>query len=296
MELLRDIAESLRAGLRDLTSQPRYLVYAVLVHVGFLLVLVLSLQWSTVLRPAAPEVSVIQATLVDQAELQRKADEVRQAEARRQAAEAERLRRQREEAEAARAREEQREQEAKQRQEQAARQQAEETRKREEQRQAEARKQQEEARRREEQKAAEAKQAEEARKREQQKAAEAKRQEEEARKRAEEQRAREAQAAAERAREQTEMNKYVTAIQSKVSRNWNKPENWTRGVACTVRVNILPGGEVIAAEITRSCGDPLFDRSVESAVLKAHILPVPSASDPLFDRFRDLEFVFKPEL
>lgn len=292
---LRDIAESFRTGLRTLTAQPRHLVYAVMVHAGFLLALMLSFQWSTIMQPSAPQVDIIEATLVNEAEVQKQIDKLREAENRKREEE-DRLRRQREEArqaQEARKHEEQRQAELK---EQQARQ-AEEMRRREEQRLTEVKKQQEEARKKEEQRQAEAKkQEEEARKREEQRQTEVNRQEEAQRQRAEEQRAREAQEAAQRARrEQTEIDRYVLGIQQQVTRNWNKPENWRKGQECTVRVSIIPGGDVVGVAIVRSCGDPLFDRSVDSAVRKASPLKVPPADNPLFDRFRELEFVFKPE-
>jgi colicin import membrane protein len=57
----------------------------------------------------------------------------------------------------------------------------------------------------------------------------------------------------------------------------------------------MPGGAVMQVRIVAGSGDPMFDSSVEAAVQKASPLPVPSASDPLFDRFRELEFVFNPQ-
>ncbi len=62
-----------------------------------------------------------------------------------------------------------------------------------------------------------------------------------------------------------------------------------------MRVNLIPGGDVIDVRIVRSCGDPVFDSSVERAVYRASPLPVPPADSGLFDRFRELEFVFNPQ-
>ena len=83
-------------------------------------------------------------------------------------------------------------------------------------------------------------------------------------------------------------------IKDKVERNWSKPANAKPGMSCTVFVRLIPGGGVSHVEITKSSGDGIFDSSVERAVRKAEPLPVPP--DPaLFDRFRDVRFVFKPE-
>lgn len=104
---------------------------------------------------------------------------------------------------------------------------------------------------------------------------------------AEERQRREARAAA-------EVEKYRELIRQKVSRNWNRPVGVARGLQCTVRVRVVPGGEVLQATVVRSSGDLLFDGSVESAVHKATPLPLPDAPE-LFEYFRELEFLFRPE-
>jgi colicin import membrane protein len=57
-------------------------------------------------------------------------------------------------------------------------------------------------------------------------------------------------------------------------------------------VRLAPGGNVIAVSILESSGNSAFDRSAEAAVYKAEPLPVPSGN--LFERFRDVNFVFDP--
>ncbi len=303
-----EVATSLRAAIGILTAEPRYLVYALLVHAGFLLMFVLSIEWTSKPIASQPQVDVVQAVVVDETEVQKEIDRLREAETRKQAEEEARLRRQREEAQRA---EQQRNQAEEQRRK------AEEARKREEQRLAETKKQEEQVRRQAEQQRKEAEQQrqaeekrrqEEARKEAERRAEEQKRREEEARRveeqkrqeeaarAAEEQRRRDEAAAAERARrEQSEVERYVEVIRQQVERNWNKPANWTTGVRCTVHVKLIPGGDVVDVRIVRSCGDPVFDSSVERAVYRASPLRVPPADSGLFDRFRDLEFVFNPQ-
>ena len=53
----------------------------------------------------------------------------------------------------------------------------------------------------------------------------------------------------------------------------------------------MPDGEVLSAQVTKSCGSPALDRSVQDAVLRASPLPQPSDKD-VFQN--DLEFIFKP--
>lgn len=91
-----------------------------------------------------------------------------------------------------------------------------------------------------------------------------------------------------------ELNRYIEIIKQKVTRNWLRPTSAVKGLSCTVAVRLIPGGEVLQARVIKSSGDPVFDRSVESAVLKASPLPLPTDSR-MFERFRELKFVFNPE-
>jgi colicin import membrane protein len=86
---------------------------------------------------------------------------------------------------------------------------------------------------------------------------------------------------------------YTAAIQQKVQRNWIRPSVSGSGLSCTVKVRLIPGGDVASVQIVRSSGDPTFDRSVETAVYRAAPLPLPPDS-ALFDRFRELQFIFSP--
>ncbi len=231
-------------------------MYAVLVHVAVIAVLVVGYRWSS--QPDVAPVKVIQAVAVDK-------------------------------------------QPARKTNEQRKRKQADEKKRRQQQQQAKLKKKQEqEAERQRRLKEIERKkQAEAKRKR----LAEAKRKKErERRQKLAEQSLKEQLAAEEKQRQEAaraaralaEADKYKALIRQKVSRNWNRPPGTAKGLQCTVRVKLVPGGEVLQATVVRSSGVPLFDRSVENAVYKASPLPIPS--DPeLFDYFREIEFQFKPE-
>lgn len=128
------------------------------------------------------------------------------------------------------------------------------------------------------------------------------RREAERRRREDEQRLKEMLQAEERQRREAERtaramavaDEYKVLIRQKVSRNWARPAGTGTGVQCLVRVRLAAGGEVLNARVVRSCGSPLFDRSVENAVYKASPLPVPGEPE-LFDYFREIEFLFNPE-
>jgi colicin import membrane protein len=101
-------------------------------------------------------------------------------------------------------------------------------------------------------------------------------------------------AAASAARAGTEIEKYRYLIEQRVSRSWNRPVGVAKGLKCEVHVRLTPSGEVLSANVVRSSGNAVFDRSVENAVYKAEPLPLPG--DPtLFDNFREIRFVFDPD-
>lgn len=129
------------------------------------------------------------------------------------------------------------------------------------------------------------------RERQQQEAEQARREAELQAKLAAESRAREA-AARQTARQQ-EIDKYQGLIKSQITRHWIIPATSRRDRVCTVKVRLIPGGDVVDVQIVASSGDPAFDKSVEKAVYRAAPLPVPADSD-LFDEFREVIFKFRP--
>lgn len=128
------------------------------------------------------------------------------------------------------------------------------------------------------------------------KEAEAKKQQEDEAKRRklEEQRKAEAQMRAdmEAERDATEFDRYVGLITQAVEASWLRPVGVGDGLKCTIRIRMATGGNVIAAEVIQGSGNGAFDRSARQAVLKADPLPVPTSG--LFERFREIDFVFKP--
>ncbi len=96
------------------------------------------------------------------------------------------------------------------------------------------------------------------------------------------------------ARNQGIIDQYKAAIQQAVQNNWLKPPSAQPGMQCTVLVNLIPGGDVAGVRVVVSSGDAAFDRSVENAVRKAAPLPLPPDT-ALFESFRELRFIFKPE-
>lgn len=311
---------------KRVVDSPRFMFYSILVHVIFVAVIVLSLEWQTKPKPVP---HVIQATMIDETKIKAEIEKLRLAdEKKKQLAEAEQKKlddakkaSQKEEqrlAELKKQREAERRklkaEEKKRKSEEDKRKSAEQQRKAEEKKQLDAKNKRiaEEKRIKEQQqaqleklKAEEAalkeKQAREAEERIRQAEARKKQQELE-RIRQEEARIRQEQLAEEQrlldaAREreyQSIVDQHITIIRQKITRTWRPPAGSVAGLACTVRVRIIPGGDVLDVRVIKGSGNAVFDRSVETAVLKASPLPLP-ADRALFDRFRELEFIFDPE-
>jgi len=128
------------------------------------------------------------------------------------------------------------------------------------------------------------------------KADDAKKKQEDAKKKQEDDRVRKE---AEQAREaaaavrQKEFDRYVNAIRVKVEGKTNPPANITGNPEVHVRIKILPGGEVLDAQIVRSSGNPAYDAAVERGIRSASPLPVPDPKSELFPQFRDLILQFR---
>ena len=316
--LIARLFRILPGPLRRLLDSRRNFVYAVIVHVLFLSILVFSYDWSAQPAPSKPKVNIINAVAIDETRVQAEIDKLKKAEAERRKQDDDRQQRVREEEKRLAELQKKKQQEQQRLKEQQKKREAEEKKAKElaQQKKAEAekldklKKQQQEV---EKQRQAEQKRLAEL---EQQRKAEAERQKKEKeeqarleaerkRKALEEKKRQEAEkllqeqmAAEEQAerkqQQDREVDKYVEIIRQKVERNWLRPPGATQGMSCVVSVTLIPGGDVLKAQVTRSSGDPIYDRSVETAVLKASPLPLPPDA-ALFDRFRDLKFVFSPD-
>lgn len=313
---------------KELRKNPRALFYAVLMHVLLFLALVLNLDWKTS-HSGAEQGNVIKAQVVDSAKVQAEVNKLKQAQdnkVRQEEARTAELERAAQQAEQRRAQEEQQLANVKQKQVeeqqnlQNLKQQRIAQQKLTIEREAKLKLQQAEAdkqaklKQQQEAKAAQQRAAVEAKKKTA--ATEAKRKQDEAKQKAAEdkkhqtaaaakqqqeavramqqQMAAEESAAQDSGRNKGVIDQYLAGIKQAVQNNWLQPPSAQSGLQCTVRVNLIPGGDVAGVRIVVSSGDAAFDRSVENAVRKAAPLPLPS--DPgLFENFRELTFVFKPE-
>ncbi len=291
---------------------PRAAVIAVLMHLVIIAFLIVGVDWLE--KPKQPKsgVEVIQARVVDREELkalnkeeEKLAEQKRLAELekKRKAQEQERIRKQKQQ-EAERVKKQQARAKAKKAEKEKARKEAETKRLAQEKKRkaaAEKKRQEEKARKlaaEKKRKAEEAKRLAAEKKRKEAKArakkaaAEKARKEAEAKRRAEEQRRRELEAQRQAEIDARETDRYLVQIQQKINRSWVRPSGIGEGLSCRLRVRLAPGGTVIAVSVLQSSGSGAFDRSATNAVLKADPLPVPGGG--LFEKFRDINFLFDP--
>ena len=94
-----------------------------------------------------------------------------------------------------------------------------------------------------------------------------------------------------------EVASYTDAISAHVGQRWRIPGNYRNrdDITTRVRIQMIPGGEVINVSVVESSGYPDFDESVMNAVKLSSPLPVPDG--PMFNKqFRSLVMEFDPKV
>lgn len=91
-----------------------------------------------------------------------------------------------------------------------------------------------------------------------------------------------------------EVDKYKALIVNAIGRHWILPDNADSSKSSQFRIRLAPDGAVLDVSLTRSSGDPLLDRSAQTAIYKASPLPVPSDAET-FNLFRDISLTVRPE-
>jgi len=299
---------------------PRAFGIAVALHLLVAVFFVVSFDWTSKPEQPEPEVNVVQATAVDESQVLAELAKIREIEARKQKREEDRVKKLESKADKAK-RERQLEQKRiakleaerkkaaeQKRQADKAREQAEQQSK-QAQEKAEIARQEKDRLESERAKAVEAQQQAQAERERLEKEAEAARERakeearkaEAARRKAEDDRLRQQMLDMEAKRLQEQRTKQVNSaiqkgireIQNKIQRTWIRPVSAKAGMSCGVKVRIIPGGNVLNVKITKSSGDGVFDRSVETAVRRAAPLPLPKDAS-MFKHFREIEFTFNP--
>lgn len=88
-------------------------------------------------------------------------------------------------------------------------------------------------------------------------------------------------------------NKYRELILQSIARQWIMPPEINKHLETRLVVYLAPGGMVLQVVITKSSGNPVLDRSAQTAVYKASPLPVPKNN--LFTNFQQINLTVRPE-
>lgn len=289
----------MRPRIRRIGLTSKSLFFAILFHLIVAFLLVINLDWpSHIFSARRPEPAPVQASVVSEKEVQKQMEAIRQKEEAKKQKELE-AQKKLEELLSKKKEEEKRLAEIKQQKEKEQKKAEEIKKKKEQERQELAKIQQQQ----EERKKAEAKAEQQRQEAERKRKAEAERK----RKAAEEKRKKELEAKREREKELQQqleqeqlqrrvnaaLSRYIPIIRKKISKNWN-PVGLQNDIEAHVNVRLSPTGEVISARVVKSSGNPVFDRSVENAVLKASPLPIPQEKG-VNEEFRNMTLKFKPE-
>ena len=101
------------------------------------------------------------------------------------------------------------------------------------------------------------------------------------------------EAAARAAAEASEIQRYAALITRRIEQSFTILPG-LEGLNCTMRITLLPNGDVAGVQVVKSSGNATFDRQAENAVRKAAPLPVPS-EPALFQKMRSIQLVFDPQ-
>ena len=92
-------------------------------------------------------------------------------------------------------------------------------------------------------------------------------------------------------------NSYIALITEVIQNNWSRPPSARNNMETELALKLVPTGEVISVKVVKSSGNEAFDRSAETAVLKAERFPeLQQVPARVFEQyFRHLRLKFRPE-
>ncbi len=90
------------------------------------------------------------------------------------------------------------------------------------------------------------------------------------------------------------VDKYKALILQTISQHWIVPGNADKRLTAELLIRVAPGGLVLDVQIIKGSGDAALDRSARAAVFNASPLPVPTDVNA-FTSFRQFVLKVKPE-
>lgn len=93
----------------------------------------------------------------------------------------------------------------------------------------------------------------------------------------------------------SERDRFMGLIKGRIEQKWHKPPSADSGIQVTIRLSLVPTGELVKAEIISKSGNDAFDRSALSAVYAVGKFPVPDSPRVFEDNFRRFNLSFNPK-
>ena len=90
---------------------------------------------------------------------------------------------------------------------------------------------------------------------------------------------------------------YNHIIDEKVSENWSRPPSARNDMVVLLRIQLVPTGQVVGVDVTKTSGNKAFDRSAIRAVKKAERFPeLQKLPSRIFEKnFRVFNLLFEPK-
>ena len=93
-----------------------------------------------------------------------------------------------------------------------------------------------------------------------------------------------------------EISFFSNLIRDQVIMNWKQPSSAQKGMTLEILITLVPTGEIIQVNLTKSSGNQAFDNSALNAVQKVSKFENLDMGRKLFDNhFRKFTLVFNPE-
>ena len=93
-----------------------------------------------------------------------------------------------------------------------------------------------------------------------------------------------------------EISFFSNLIRDQVIRNWKQPSSAQKGMTVEILITLVPTGEIIQVNLTKSSGNQAFDNSALNAVQKVSKFENLDMGRKLFDNhFRKFTLVFNPD-
>ncbi|MGB1092300.1 MAG: TonB family protein [Oceanobacter sp.] len=96
-------------------------------------------------------------------------------------------------------------------------------------------------------------------------------------------------------RERAVVLEQTDLIRTRITNVWVYPPNVKPEQEVTLKISLVPTGQVITVTVVKGSGNAALDRSVEQAVYKASPLPVPTDIVVFEKHFRNFTLLFRPE-